>query len=76
MSLLTPTQRLFENLKQAIPPNAMPYMKREDAYNRLKELTGQDFGYDHDQWENWLIKNAKDFTYGSYGERKRKERGI
>jgi len=67
MSLLTPSQRLFENLKQAIPIDSMSYMPREEAYSALKERTGQDFGYDFSKWELWLLENANDFRLGSYG---------
>ena len=30
------------------------YLTREVAYEKLKALTGQDFGLDPDQWELWI----------------------
>src|SRR5690606_29479827 len=35
--------------------------QREEAYKYLKEITGLDFGYDADQWENWMDNNAHEF---------------
>jgi hypothetical protein len=52
---LTPVDRLLKNLKGDIPP----YMRREYlpknvAYEKLKAMTGQDFGDDHEAWERWV----------------------
>jgi hypothetical protein len=29
-------------------------LSREDAYERLKKITRQDFGYDVTQWRKWI----------------------
>jgi hypothetical protein len=34
-------------------------MPMESAYQRLKELSGQDFGHDDGRWEEWGIRNGK-----------------
>ena len=52
---LTPIERLLKNLKEEIPP----YMRREFlpkdvAYEKLKQMTGQDFGNNIEQWETWI----------------------
>jgi len=52
---LTPIERLLKNLKEEIPP----YMRREFlpkdvAYEKLKKMTGQDFGNNIEQWETWI----------------------
>jgi len=73
MSLLTPTQKFFENLKGAIAVDSWGYTPPDEAYKWLKKLTGQDFGRDFDKWERWLFENATDFRYGSYGERVQKK---
>ena len=52
---LTPIERLLKNFKGEIPA----YMRREFlpkdvAYEKLKEMTGQDFGANIEQWEKWI----------------------
>jgi hypothetical protein len=52
---LTPVQRLLKNLKGDIPP----YMRREFlpkdvALEKLKTMTGQDFGFDANAWSVWI----------------------
>ncbi len=52
---LTPIERLLKNLKQEIPPYMRrEYLTREVAYEKLKAMTGQDFGLDSEQWETWV----------------------
>ena len=38
---------------------AVPRVSRETAYEELKRLTGQDFGYDVKAWRQWF-KDAED----------------
>jgi hypothetical protein len=52
---LTLTVGLLKNLKQEIPSYMRrEYLPREAAYEKLKALTGQDFGYDTAKWEEWI----------------------
>jgi len=34
-------------------------MTKQQAYERLRELTGEDFGDDVEAWERWYKKNKK-----------------
>ena len=53
--VLPPINRLLLNLKQEIPPYMRrEYLPREVAYERLKRLSGRDFGYDYEKWEQWV----------------------
>jgi hypothetical protein len=52
---LTPIERLLKNLKKEIPS----YMRREFlpkdvAYEKLRQVTGHDFGDDIEKWEEWI----------------------
>ena len=52
---LTPIERLLRNFRGDIPS----YMRREFlpkdlAYEKLKAMTGQDFGDDYERWESWI----------------------
>ena len=52
---LFPIELAFENLKRTIPEDTRGFMAREDAYEWLKELSGQDFTIDDIQaWTNWV----------------------
>jgi hypothetical protein len=60
MSRLTLEQILLLNLEQKIPEeDAMVYCSREQAYEWLKENTGQDFGYDVEAWKQWFKENRR-----------------
>jgi hypothetical protein len=50
-----PIERLLANLEFAIAPDDT-FIGRNAAVTRLKEITGQDFGYDAQQWRYWLQK--------------------
>jgi hypothetical protein len=45
------------NLNQEIQKGRCEYLSRDAAYERLKTLTGEDFGYDINAWNNWAVKN-------------------
>ena len=63
MTRLTLEQLLLVNLAEQMPSRfTLGYMTKEDAYERLKEMTGQDFGYDLDAWKAWLRKHKKEFS--------------
>jgi hypothetical protein len=59
MPSMSPEEWLLANLKQELPDNHEAYLPRYAAYRKLKEWTGQDFGYDANAWEKWLKKNKK-----------------
>jgi hypothetical protein len=58
MSILTPGEIYFENLAGTMNPNSLQYMSKELAYERLKQMTGQDFGFDVDRWKAWLVNEG------------------
>jgi hypothetical protein len=57
----TPFEMLLVNLRQQMP-DPMYQMSRATAYEKLKTLTGQDFGYDFRLWEEWGFKNEMFMT--------------
>jgi hypothetical protein len=60
MSRITLLKGLLMNLNQEIQKGRREYLTREVAYEKLKTLTGEDFGYDIDAWNNWAVKHKKD----------------
>jgi hypothetical protein len=69
---LTPIERLLKNLKGEIPP----YMRREFlpkdvAYEKPKQMTGQDFGDNVEQWEAWVRVPANGYADGASFESRR-----
>jgi hypothetical protein len=52
----TPFEIMLANLRQR-NPDPMYYKPRVEAYEELKRITGQDFGYNDLRWEEWGIKN-------------------
>lgn len=55
MPKLLPLRGLLKNLKQEIPEHSHRlYLTRQQAYESLKRLTGQDFGDDIDAWQRYL----------------------
>jgi hypothetical protein len=60
---LNPYRILLNNLKEKYHPDDAStrriYETRDEAYNMLKSLTEQDFGYDIEEWEKWLKDNKK-----------------
>jgi hypothetical protein len=57
MPQLKPYEWLLTNLRQELPDGREGYLSKEVAYRKLKQWTGQDFGYDIRAWEKWLKKN-------------------
>jgi hypothetical protein len=46
---------LLKNLKEEIPSYMRrEYLPRDVAYEKLKRMTGQDFGDNIEQWETWI----------------------
>jgi hypothetical protein len=60
MSRITLLKGLLMNLNQEIQKGRREYLSRDAAYERLKTLTGEDFGYDIDAWNHWAVQNKKD----------------
>ena len=44
-----PFDTLIENLCGNVP-KSMTFMTKEDAYEALKQISGEDWGYDADAW--------------------------
>jgi hypothetical protein len=63
MSLLTPYKRLLLNLRQEVSTQSRSYMSRDEAYDELKQSTGEDFGYDPKLWEEWIRKNTDELDW-------------
>jgi hypothetical protein len=59
MSRLTPIQLLLLNLASEIGPTRREYLTGDVAYEELKKLTGQDFGYDVRRWRQWFRETGK-----------------
>jgi hypothetical protein len=57
-SLIEPVERLLLNLEVEVDPgDVYLYMGREESVQRLREITGQDFGGDARRWRQWLQDN-------------------
>lgn len=56
MSRLTFEELLLANLKEELDPMHPEYMSKDEMIVNLKNWTGQDFGSDVQQWEQWIIK--------------------
>ena len=54
MSMLSLFEVLVLCLAQEFDARRDNYMPRELAHERLKQLTGQDFGFNVDEWRTWL----------------------
>ncbi len=39
------------------------YLSQDQAYELLKQYTGQDFGYDSEQWETWLAQHPESIRH-------------
>src|SRR5262249_32743289 len=46
------------NLRQEVPEQSLYFLPREEAYAKLKQFSGQDFGYDDKLWEQWGRENG------------------
>ena len=52
---MSQVERVLKNLKQEIPPRMrMEYMPRDIALAYLKQVSGEDFGFDCEKWEAWV----------------------
>ena len=52
---LTPIERLIKNLAGEIPHRMRrEYLAPDIAYEKLKEMTNEDFGMNADAWKAWV----------------------
>lgn len=56
MSRMTFEELLLANLKEELDPTHPEYMSKDEMIVNLKNWTGQDFGSDVQQWEQWITK--------------------
>lgn len=62
----------INNLIEAYDKDYVEYMPKEEAYEKLKQATKQDFGYDGDAWRRWFREEAKRYL-DSEAMRKKRE---
>ncbi|MBW3599161.1 MAG: hypothetical protein KY475_18060 [Planctomycetes bacterium] len=55
----TPFEKLLWNLNGEMPQSLPEFLPKDVAYQRLKKMTGEDFGYDANAWREWGRANAK-----------------
>jgi len=64
----TPMERDWVNryVKEMRKPPLNPEdMSQQEAFERLRELTGQDFGNDYEDWNSWLKSNPQSGTHAT-----------
>ena len=49
----SPFEIFLLNLRRMLPEYSIHFMPADEALQRLREMTGKDFGYDCDKWEDW-----------------------
>lgn len=54
---LTPFQIYLNSLAHG--PVRFGYLSREEALDRLRKLTGEDFGLDVSGWKNWAERHPE-----------------
>lgn len=54
MSVLTAYEIYLSCLAGRLSPDRLDYVSKEIAHERLKAMTGQDFGHDVARWKSWL----------------------
>ena len=60
MSRYTLYKGLLLNLEQKIPlERRRDYLSSEQAYEMLKKKTGKDFGYNVEEWREWLKEQGE-----------------
>lgn len=57
MSRLKPVEIYLLNLAGLISEEAMIYLDKEVSLRFLKEMTGEDFGYDVEKWRCWFAEH-------------------
>ena len=59
MPRVTLIKGLLLNLAGQVEHRSKLYLPEEKAYSQLKELSGQDFGYDVEKWKLWFKNKAE-----------------
>jgi hypothetical protein len=59
MSRLTLYNGLLLNLEGKIKEGRREFLPRQEAYEKLKQLTGQDFGYEVLRWRDWIRRDVR-----------------
>lgn len=54
MTRMLPLVGLLLNLKQELRESQRGYLTKEQAYEKLKNWTGKDYGYQIEEWEIYL----------------------
>lgn len=54
MSQMSLLEGLLLNLRGHIQYGRREHLTNDQAYEQLKLHTGQDFGFDFEQWESWI----------------------
>ncbi len=60
MTRLIPIQLAITNLLGHLPEGAVGYASKEEAYEDLKRITNQDYGYDVRKWVQWARQHKRD----------------
>jgi hypothetical protein len=45
--------RYWSNFRHLLPEDSLYYVPKNEAYEKLKQFSGQDFGDDEKLWEQW-----------------------
>jgi hypothetical protein len=53
----SPFEICLINLCQLLPKQSLYYQTQMEAYEELKKISGEDFGYDATKWEQWGLQN-------------------
>ena len=59
MSRWTPLRSCLANLPGDFPPGSFRHINRDEALARMRMVTGQDAGFDAQQWEHWIRENSR-----------------
>ncbi len=59
MARLSPLELLIANLRGDFKCGQREYRPPQEAYLKLKSLTGKDFGMDVNKWSKWASENSK-----------------
>lgn len=54
----------LKNMSGTMDRDRLDYLPKDEAYQHLKEDTGQDFGYDLERWMEWLNENEGRTIHG------------
>jgi hypothetical protein len=66
MSLAGVYELLLQGLAGDAPPRSLGYMSPEAAYEELKRRTGQDFGYDVENWREYIRGHREELRVGPF----------